>query len=432
MREFSFSPFYTRFFYSFLFIFLFHWIYLEYLVEVFGYANYLYYKRDFFEYFFVYLISLIPLFFYNAKKSAASFASSLIYVLMYAPGQLMLLFMWKYSMMEYYVVSFFLFVSMSIIFLSTHFFFNLKSKFMPSKNFELAIHVLSVIGLILILYSYGATMRLVGFDEVYDLRSEANQVSKGVIVDYTMIWLTFLSVPFYFSIFLIKKKYSFLFYGLGLSVLIYASQGAKIAILSELIVFSIYLIYRFKGEFLSKILFMSFVVFFVILFLIPDDGLWLWVKSILMVRIYSNAGWALVTYYEFFRDHGYTFYNHISPIKMIFDSYPYDHSSLGQLIGLEYVGNSEANFNANFWASDGFAAIGSIGLVFVSFFVSVFLVVFNYFSRSYDALFIYLFSVGFFMSMLNLPFSTALLSGGGLLLLLMLFLFQPKIVLSKK
>lgn len=422
MREFSFSPFYTRFFYSFLFIYLFHWIYLEYLVEVFGYANYLYYKRDFFEYVFVYLISLIPLFFYNSKKSAASFASTLIYVLMYAPGQLMLLFMWKYSMTEYYVVSFFLFVSMLIIFLSSHFCFDSGLDYFPSKSYDLIVHVISILGFGLIFYNYGSGMRLVGFDEVYTLRSEANQTDKGFLMDYLLVWVTYLSIPYYFSMYLLRKKYNYLIYGLCLSLMVYASQGSKIAILSELIIFSIYIIYRIDGDFFNKIIVASSIVFFAMIFVIPDDGLWIWVKSIFMVRVYSNAGWALVTYYEFFRDHAYSYYNHIGPVRLIFDAYPYGNYSLGQMVGLEYTGDAAANFNANFWASDGFAAIGSIGVILTSLFVFSFYVFYNYVTRNHDKLFILLVSIGFFMSMLNLPFTTSLLSGGGGLLLLMLWL----------
>ena len=78
-------------------------------------------------------------------------------------------------------------------------------------------------------------------------------------------------------------------------------------------------------------------------------------------------------YYEYFTGHALTFYTHIGPISAIFDAYPYGNNSLGQEIARHYFSANEANFNAGFWASDGFAALGIAGVPVVTFFVAVFM-----------------------------------------------------------
>lgn len=294
---------------------------------------------------------------------------------------------------------------------------------LPSKKFIYAIHLISILGIFLVIWAYSSTMSLVGFDQVYELRSEANSLSKGFLVDYFLVWITFLSIPFYTSMSIIKKDFKYALIAVFISILIYSAQGAKIAALSILIILAIFILTKIKGDILKKLLVSSSIIFMVLASL-PDDGIYMWIKSILMVRIYSNAGWALVTYYEYFTTHIHTYYTHIGPINMIFNSYPYGNYSLGQLIGIQYFGSEKVNFNANFWASDGLAAIGNYGLIIISFIISVYFFILNRITSKFSHIFLYMFCSGFLMAMQNLPFTTSLLSGGALFILFMFIFFK--------
>lgn len=407
--------------YGFFYISMFHYIYVNYLNKVFEYAYYMYIERDFIEYFYCYFFALFPLIFYRSNQSISGFGVSLIYLLCYSPGQLMLLFMWKFSFYELIVVQILLLISMIMFFLSASLTTVKNGFLLPSKKFIYAIHLISILGIFLVIWAYSSTMSLVGFDQVYELRSEANSLSKGFLVDYFLVWITFLSIPFYTSMSIIKKDFKYALIAVFISILIYSAQGAKIAALSILIILAIFILTKIKGDILKKLLVSSSIIFMVLASL-PDDGIYMWIKSILMVRIYSNAGWALVTYYEYFTTHIHTYYTHIGPINMIFNSYPYGNYSLGQLIGIQYFGSEKVNYNANFWASDGLAAIGNYGLIIISFIISVYFFILNRITSKFSHIFLYMFCSGFLMAMQNLPFTTSLLSGGGLFILFM-FIF---------
>lgn len=408
----------------------FHYVYYIYLSDMFDYAYYKYLERSFVEYVLAYLFCLIPVAFRSNKESLSLFAFDLIYLLVYIPGQLMLIFMWRLEMIDYYVTSILFLLSMLIMSMPTHIFIlNEKSIVYPGAAFRAFVYFLTIFGLILLFYSYGSTMRFVGFDEVYALRTEANETSKGALVDYTVIWLTFISLPYFFSVALCRKSMTCFFVGVVISLSLYAAQGAKIAILNIFIILSLYMVLKVRGGFLAKALFASTIVFVLIATVLPDDGVWLWTKSIFMVRIYGNAGWMMVTYSEFFAENGYTFFSHIGLINKFFDYYPYGNLSPGQLIGLNYMGTSEANFNANFLASDGIAGIGAVGLPIISFCFAIFISLMSYFSKNLNPLFLLLFSSGFFMSLLNVPLSTAIFSGGGGVILA---LFYVNSILDKK
>ena len=128
-------------------------------------------------------------------------------------------------------------------------------------------------------------------------------------------------------------------------------------------------------------------------------------------------------YYEYFSNNGFTYYSHIGAVNALTGAYPYDYA-LGQLIGLEYSGSAEANFNGNFWASDGFAALGVLGVPVVTIALAFVFIWINRIASAYSARFVFLWLSGFWLALLNVPLSTALLSGGGLVTIGLLWLFD--------
>jgi hypothetical protein len=178
---------------------------------------------------------------------------------------------------------------------------------------------------------------------------------------------------------------------------------------------------RSGRQFLLKLLLSLTVGLLLIVEFIPDDGVLLWVKSILLVRVLGTGGWTMATYYDYFSSNGFTYYTHIGPINALTDAYPYGQYSLGQLIGLKYSGSVEANFNANFWASDAFAAMGVAGVPLVTAVLSAVFYFINRLASGYPTRFVVLWLSGFWLALLNVPLSTALVSGGGALILVLLW-----------
>jgi hypothetical protein len=179
--------------------------------------------------------------------------------------------------------------------------------------------------------------------------------------------------------------------------------------------------------FLSRLLLVLVMLIAFVSFVVPGEGLGLWMKSILLVRVVGSGGWLFSKYFEYFPAGPLTYYSHIRPINALTGMYPFGDLSLGQVIGLEYSGTTQANHNASFWASDGIAALGPVGILVVTPFVAALLYAMNRIMANLDARFVVLWMCGFFVALLNVPLSTALLSGGGLIIFAQAWLLSSKV-----
>lgn len=187
---------------------------------------------------------------------------------------------------------------------------------------------------------------------------------------------------------------------------------------------SLMLIMKFKGDFLAKLLWALILTSLVLMYAVPDDGAFGWMKSLLFQRTLGSGGWTTYVYYDHFTAQGLTYLSHIRFVDALTGIYPYGQLQLGQVIGLQYSGSELANFNAGFWASDGIAAFGTAGIYFISVILFVFLVLLNRISAIYDPSFIGLWLSGFAMALLNIPLGTAIVSGGGGLAIVMMVVFN--------
>lgn len=400
----------------------FHYAYVVYVNPAFAYAHYDYFEPPLPSLLLTYVLILAPLVLYKDAVVPASHGAALIFGLCYVPAQLMLLFTWQSSYAELQVVQLSLAGSMAIfVWISRFGGETLQRPWQSSRRLAPIVGFLSIAALLVLVLVYRDHMRLVSFAEIYDLRSETSEVETGAAIDYPVLWLSYCFLPFFFARGIMKRSMVDIGWGLLGCVLVYASNGAKAAILMPFIIFGIYVLLGSGRQFLLKLMLSLAVGVILVIVLLPDEGVLVWVKSILFVRVLGTGGWTLATYYDYFSTHGYTFYTHIGPVNALTDAYPYGELSLGQLIGLEYSGSLEANFNANFWASDAFAALGVAGVPIVTVAVAAVLYGINRTSRGYSPKFVTLWLSGFWLAMLNVPLTTALLSGGGALTMLLLW-----------
>jgi hypothetical protein len=402
----------------------FHYAYVEFINPVFEYAYYLYNNPPIESILLTYLFLILPLVLYKNKPTAAYYGVAFIYIMCYVPGQLMMMFMWKHTFFDLIVTQIALLLSMGILFyISTKVLsiaINHEANLLPNQKFNTIVVILTIISTTLVILTYYKYMRIVSFADVYDLRFETNAIKTSVIMDYLLLWLTYVFIPYFFAIGIVKKRKFYIAIGIILSIIIYASSGAKVALLMGVMIYAINFAFKQKGDFLKNLLLYSGIFNLFLIIFIPDHLPWLYAKSMIFIRAFGTPGWTLVTYHDFFTQHGYTYYGHINIVNFLFGNYPYGNFSLGQMIGMEYSGSSDANFNANFWASDGFAGAGTIGLLIATLLLSIFLFILNNIARFYSPHFLSLFLVGYWQALLNVPLMTSLLSGGGLLILLLL------------
>jgi hypothetical protein len=131
-------------------------------------------------------------------------------------------------------------------------------------------------------------------------------------------------------------------------------------------------------------------------------------------------------YYEYFSTHPKTYYSHIGPVNFFTQSYPYHDLGLGQVVG-QYFWSSDMNANANFWATDGFAAMGLAGIAFISVIMFLLLVVTNMVTKNINRLFVLLLFVPIIGSVTNTSLFSTMWSGGGFFMIIVITLLKfPK------
>ncbi len=401
-----------------LYIWAVHYAYVSYISPTFEYASYTYLPPSFVKLATTYFLTWLVVFAHRDTVHPSQAAAGLIYTLCYVPIQLSLLFTVEREYWSILPAQLALAISMAMIFIFA------RSGPLPKpaettefKSLDLYLGLITLSSVILIAMVNRDHMRLVSFADVYELRFESAAIPSNPLINYLTMWLSYCFISYFFARGIIYKKISHIGLGLVGSLILYVATGAKASLLLLPMTICVITIWKTGLGFLSRTLFALIFFILVLVILLPDDGIFLWTKSIILVRIIGSSGWVASKYFEYFDLNGFTYYTHIGPVNAIFDSYPYGNYSLGQIIGIEYVGSMEANFNGSFWASDGFASAGVLGVLIITIPVIIHLYFINRFAVGLQNRFTVAWNTGFFMAMLNIPFTTALLSGGGLIIL---------------
>lgn len=399
---------------------VFHYAYATYINPVFEYAHFNYFRPSWLSALLAYAFAIAPLAAYRESAAPAAQGAVLVFCLCYVPSQLILLFGWERGAAELYAIQFALLVSMAILFWCSRRGFKPASAHQKIRRLSISLGVATWVTLAILVIVFRDHMRLVSFADVYDLRAETGAVETSAAIDYPLSWLSYCFLPFFIARGVLRRNVMDVGWALLGSALIYATTGSKASILMPLIVLGLHVVMGPGTRFLLRLLVALAASVLIVILIVPDEGALLWIKSIFLMRVLATGGWVISTYYEFFSTNGYTFYTHIGPVNALTGAYPYGELSLGQLIGLQYAGSIEANFNANFWASDGFAALGLAGVPVVTAALGWVFYGINRLSRGYPPRFVALWLAGFWLALLNVPLTTALLSGGGALTLIFL------------
>lgn len=397
-----------------------HYAYVAYIAPTFEYAHYYYIEPAQSSLWTTYILTWIVALAHRDTRHPAQLAVGLIYALCYVPIQLSILFSVEREYSALFPAQLALAISMAVLFgaarlgplptLST------GNRF---TGMDKGLGILTIATIALIVASSAGHMRLVSFEDVYDLRSDASTKSTSALLGYLSSWLSYCFISYFFARGLIDKKWLYVALGIAGSLVLYMAAGAKASLLLLPMTLSVLFLWKDGPGFLARTLLALLALVLGAVVLLPDDGAALWAKSLLLVRVIGSSGWVAAKYLEYFDVNGYTYYTHIGPVNAIFGGYPYGEHGLGQLIGIDRSGSSEANFNASFWASDGLAALGTFGIYVVTLPVALLLYAINRLTAVFQSRFTVAWITGFAVAMLNVPLATAMLSGGGGLILLM-------------
>jgi len=404
--------------------------YIFYLNRYAEYAGFTLYNTDITNIILSVLIAVFPIAFYKKYKAISSFLSISIYIILYIPIIITFAIGSDMQMINIFGIQIVFLFCMVVLFYADRLVItkNFNFKCFSNKNILRitlkVIIMITILSTLFVLYIYRSNLRFVSFKDIYALRAQNNKYGTGFIARYLSSWLSVVFVPICLAYGLVYKKTIYYLSGCFSSLIIYMATGSKGIILFPFLFLVCYFFLKriTKKNIYTKIVFFL-CLFLLLLLLFPGFSKDVFiVKSLIMWRTIGNGGYLTKWYYEFFSKHPYTYYSHLNIVNVITGNYPYD-VPLGFVIGREN-GKPKMNANANFWATDGIAALGIPGIILITFIVFLIFIFLNTISKKNNFIFTLLLMLPFLYSILNTSLFSSLLGGGGFLIIFFIILIS--------
>lgn len=411
----------------------FSWSYSAWVSVVWGYQGAKFIAPSVESLVTIFLLAPIPSFFVPPTlKRPTQIMYWIIYLTVYIPSICAPTFMGLSSANSIFLLSVVLSTGMVVIGLCYRF------PLIRINTRKLAPEVLSALfiglwvachGILLVVYH--GHLRLVGLKEVYDVRLAARQITAANPVSgYAAALAGDALNPLLMAFGLATRRKWLFVAGILGQTLIYSTAAMRSIIISPLVVFGAYLL--FKKHPFSAVTRLSLGLAAACVFLTATaakaiGGIGFSLASIVLYRMLAIPGVEMGEYYDFFHHFPKTFYSHVTGINW-FITYPYK-LSIGREVSAQYLGNSVANANASFFAMDGIAALGLPGILVASFLCALVFLTIDSCATDLKAEFVAAALAYTSISLANSSLFTTLL-GDGLFLLMVLFLYTPDHILE--
>jgi hypothetical protein len=278
---------------------------------------------------------------------------------------------------------------------------------------------------------FGASLSLAGFDSVYEQRSTAALLLQGGLIVYVLSNAAGALNPFLVATGIADRKWWRVPLGVVGQVIVYSSLAGKIVLVFPIVIGAAFLLFDRSGRLRPNrigigLTTVALIGVPILASYVPVTGTFSAIVDLVYFRTLYLPGVLVGAYYDFFSIYPVTYFSH-SIIGRAFFEYPYGIWSVGQVVGA-YVTpvvsyDQINNYNANFIASDGIAGLGLIG-------VPVSVVLAALILRFVDRLLGHVdlrvrcaAFVPFIMWLSDGSLFTALLTGGGVLITLLVWLW---------
>ena len=370
------------------------------------------------------ILSIIPILFYKRIQNLSSFFGIFLYVLVYIPFIHALFTMWNigfFTMYGYGILLCAIFVLLLNIGNRKTFFKNIIIEpLIPFKWIQAFTIILTIV---LVALSAGS-MHFVNIftqsDLMYQLRAENSESAGGGLLAYIKGWLFGGFYPFLLVNYLSERKWIKTAIVIGAYFLLFMIDMQKLTFFMPFALIVLYFVIRKeRNAIYSKL--HAFLMYFLsvsslIIVLLKDEVLQLALGFIVILRTSAVAGWLSQYYLRFFciNDNPFTYYSHINIVNAITNKYPFN-----EPLGIAVAYGSQ-NANANLFLTDGMAAGGIFGVLFIGLLFYVLMHLINSVSYRYkmsDLLIIFLPTLSY---ILNTSIFTTLLSNGLLILIIII------------
>lgn len=405
-----------------IYIILFRRVYEDCLYGVFDYYGFKLENTAFRDEVITNILSFLPILLYRPNnKKASDFVAIIIYVMIYVPSLISL---------QYYYTDYGLAVKYQLVYLVGMCLFFLVSK--NRKSLHVIRSTIYVRPKTLVLFSifialvtlivFRGNIKLVSFEDVYGLREAGGEISESIpLFGYLYQWMSTVFSPVLIAYGCYKKNKKLIIGGFALSLLFYMTCGMKSTLFIPILSFVIYRSLNKDENNIVKFfpwltVGLAIPYFFYLSFQSRVAEI---LVGLILMRTYGIAAYMTPIYIDVFQKYPYTYYSHIRIVDAIFGMYPFTTHDIGWEVNQAYgTVDPEANMNANFMVTDGIAAGGLLGVIFISFLFYFFLIILNRLTNRFDYCFVVSVMTGAVVSLTNNSLFTSLLTCGFLVVIL--------------
>ncbi len=375
------------------------------------------------------LICVVPALFYRGVRALSSVLAVFIYVLLYVPTVVTFALGSNRSPQEILLVQCTFMPCMVLLFSVDSII--IRNPFALTTRVDLikVVFFLTLAATMFLVVVYRGNLQFVSFADVYVHRFENHDLGEGLVTRYTAAWLNSVLIPVCLAYGLVRRQYRYFMLGIGSCLVIYMAMASKATIVLPVVYLGMYaLLGQGRLRAIFPWLVGGLAVSMCVMLWVPDtDSIWFVVSSLALMRNIGTGGVLTNLYYEYFINHPHTLYTHIGLVQMVARSYPYGDLQVGQVVG-QYFFSAEMNANANFWAMDGIAALGLIGVPIITVVCALMFMAMNSVTRGHNLLFVVMCFLPFAASIANVGVLQSLFSGGGLPLMAFFLLHRPEAI----
>ena len=408
----------------------FHWIYVHYLYPTLDYLGFDFNRPASAYLALAWTLALLPcLWMPLALTRPSQLAYWVLYITVFIPSMFVPLYAQMEPPREIAALMFVFFLAFFII--GTAHRLPLAASRTGRMSASRIVKALVILGAALALWMlivYRHHLRIVSFQDVYDLREAASDRAEGTSVDYAFMLLTGAVNPFLMGYGLFCRRRVLVAAGVAGQLLIYSVGGTKGSLLSIVFIPAMYALLKIrrlpfglKIAAASLALMLSFCAVFAMVGEQAGD-----IVSLALFVVFSRTlgmgGLLTAQYYDFFQRNPFTYWSHIKGVSW-FIHYPYQYP-VGQELGIAYAGTTALDATTHFFATDGIEAAGLPGVILIAFFCAFVFWLLDSAAQKHDPRLAALVTTYAAYNLSNISIFTSLLSGGLGLLILVLYLMK--------
>ncbi|MGY6269093.1 hypothetical protein ACXIUT_05335 [Achromobacter denitrificans] len=296
----------------------------------------------------------------------------------------------------------------------------------PSKKIAKLFFLAWLLCGLLLLAIYRESMSFQSLSNVYGQRARGAPISLAL--GYVQVYFAYVFSPFLFAYGLANRRRLALVAALCGFLIIYMITAERTVFLLPIAMFLLYKIVRFRfmsARHVTALIAGFSALTLLIAFFWRSVGALEKLGFYFLTRLLAYPGVFVAQYYDLFSRLGYTYWSHVSGVNR-FVSPPnlldYDQKwpMLGRILA-ERSFNVESNSNASLFATDGAAALGSIGIVVISILLAGWLILLDRATRDWNRRFVLPLLLPIGLALVNVSFFTTLTSFGGIIWLLFFY-----------